>query len=43
MFAAFGLGEFLRVFVRGSRNPVPKGKWLPLAMTGFIEVIAEAA
>ena len=43
VIAAFGLGEFVRVNVRGSRNPVPKEKWLPLALTGFIEVIAEAA
>ena len=42
-FAAFDLGEFLRVFVRGSRNPVPKATWLPLAQIGFIGVIAEAA
>ena len=43
VFASFGLGEFLRVLVRGSRNPVPKATWLPLAQIGFIGVIAEAA
>jgi hypothetical protein len=43
MFVAFELGEFHRAEGRGSRNPVPKEKWLPLALTGFIGMIAEAA
>ena len=43
MIAAFGPGEFHRVFGRGSKILLPEARLLPLVLSGFIGSLAEAA
>ena len=43
VFAAFDLGEFHRVFGRGSKNLLLEACLLPLILVSFIRSLAEAA